>query len=88
MRGLTLAQAVQIADGALAKAREIAIELANGPTWAIRWTKLSVNRILKQQVLLVLDASMALEHETMHMQDHREATKAFAEKRTPVWKGR
>jgi enoyl-CoA hydratase len=72
----------------LPKATMIAQELADGATWAIRWTKLSVNRILKQQVLLVLDASMALEHETMHMQDHREATKAFAEKRKPKFTGR
>ena len=34
----------------LAKAREIAIELANGPTWAIRWTKLSINQIVKDRV--------------------------------------
>jgi hypothetical protein len=37
---------------------------------------------------MVLDASMALEHETMRMQDHREATKAFAEKRKPNFTGK
>jgi hypothetical protein len=31
---------------------------------------------------------MSLEHETMHMQDHREATKAFAEKRKPNFTGK
>jgi hypothetical protein len=36
----------------------------------------------------VLDASMSLEHATMHMEDHREATKAFAEKRKPKFTGR
>ncbi len=35
-------------DQVLSKAREIAGELADGPTWAIRWTKLSVNKWLKQ----------------------------------------
>ena len=76
------------AEQVLPKATEIAQELADGATWAIRWTKLSVNRILKQNMHLILDASMALEHETMHMQDHREATKAFAEKRKPSFTGR
>jgi enoyl-CoA hydratase len=75
-------------DEVLPKASEIAQELADSATWAIRWTKLSVNRILKQNVLLVLDASMSLEHETMRMEDHREATKAFAEKRKPRFTGR
>ena len=70
------------------KATEIAHELANGPTWAIRWTKLSVNRLLKQNMLTVLDASMSLEHATMHMEDHAEATKAFKEKRKPKFTGR
>ena len=72
----------------LPKATEIAQELADGATWAIRWTKLSVNRILKQNMHMILDTSMSLEHETMHMQDHREATKAFAEKRKPKFTGK
>ncbi len=76
------------AEQVLPKATEIAQELADGATWAIRWTKLSVNRILKQNMHMILDASMALEHETMHMEDHREATKAFAEKRKPSFTGR
>src|SRR2546422_156905 len=33
----------------MAKARELAQELADGPTWAIRWSKLEVNKWLKQQ---------------------------------------
>jgi enoyl-CoA hydratase len=75
-------------DEVLPKATAIAQELADGATWAIRWTKLSVNRLLKQNMHLILDASMALEHETMHMQDHREATRAFAEKRKSQFTGR
>jgi enoyl-CoA hydratase len=76
------------AEQVLAKATEIAQELAQGATWAIRWTKLSVNRLLKQNMLMVLDASMALEHGTLHMDDHREATRAFAEKRKANFTGR
>jgi enoyl-CoA hydratase len=35
--------------------------LADGPTWAIRWSKLAVNKWLKQQANLILDASLAYE---------------------------
>jgi enoyl-CoA hydratase len=75
-------------DQVLAKAREIARELADGPTWAIRWTKLSVNKWLKQQVNLILDASIAYEMMTLHTEDHLEAAKAFVEKRKPKFRGK
>jgi enoyl-CoA hydratase len=67
----------------LGKAREIAIELANGPTWAIRWTKLSINQIVKDRVNMLLEASMALEQVTFETADHKEATMSFKEKRKP-----
>ena len=67
----------------LAQAQAIATELAHGPTWAIRWTKLSVNQIVKQRVNLLLEASMALEQVTFETADHKEATLSFKEKRKP-----
>jgi enoyl-CoA hydratase len=57
-----------------ARARAIAVELANGPTWAIRWTKLSINQIVKERVNLLLEASTALEQVTFDTADHKEAT--------------
>lgn len=69
----------------LPRARDIARELAHGPAWAIRWTKLSVNQILKERANHLLEASMALEQVTFGTADHREATRAFAEKRKPVF---
>jgi enoyl-CoA hydratase len=65
------------------KARELAQELADGPTWAIRWSKLAVNKWLKQQANLILDASLAYEMMTFNTKDHEEAVKAFIEKRKP-----
>lgn len=76
------------ADQVLPKAQEIARALAGGATWAIRFTKACVNKQLMQQVNLILDTSIALEHVTMHTQDHTEAARAFAEKRKPVFMGR
>jgi len=65
------------------KARELAQELADGPTWAIRWSKLAVNKWLKEQANLIMDASLAYEMMTFKTQDHQEAVKAFIEKRKP-----
>src|SRR5881296_409443 len=70
-------------EAVLPKAREIAQELAEGPTWAIRWSKLSVNKWLKDQVNLIMDASLAYEMLTFNTEDHKEAARAFVEKRKP-----
>jgi enoyl-CoA hydratase len=71
----------------MARARELAQELADGPTWAIRWSKLSVNKWLKQQANLIMDASLAYEMMTFNTADHREAARAFVEKRKPHYTG-
>ncbi|MFC1886107.1 enoyl-CoA hydratase/isomerase family protein [Thermodesulfobacteriota bacterium] len=71
----------------MSKAMEMAHRLANGPTRAIRWTKLSCNKRLRDEVNLVLEASLAVETLSMLTQDHKEATKAFVEKRPPQYKG-
>jgi len=75
-------------EAVLPKAREIAQELAEGPTWAIRWSKLSVNKWLKDQVNLIMDASLAYEMLTFNTEDHKEAARAFVAKRKPKYQGR
>jgi enoyl-CoA hydratase/carnithine racemase len=75
-------------DEVLPKATAIARELADGPTWAIRWSKLAVNKWLKHQVNLILDASLAYEMITFTTEDHKEAARAFVEKRRPRYQGR
>ena len=67
----------------LPKARELAQRLADGPTWAIRWSKLAVNKWLKDQANLIMDAGIAYEMMTFKTADHEEAVKAFIEKRKP-----
>ncbi len=76
------------ADQVLPKARELAEELAQGAPWAIRWTKMAVNKILRERANLLLDTSLAYEWLTMATQDHREAATAFVEKRRPNFVGR
>ena len=70
-------------DQVMSRAMELAQELADGPTYAIRWSKLAVNKWLKQQANLILDASLAYEMVTFTTEDHREAARSFVEKRKP-----
>lgn len=72
----------------LPKAHELARELADGASWAIRWTKLAVNKAIRDQFNLIMDASYALEMCTFQTDDHREAVRAFVEKRKPQFTGR
>ncbi|MBI2962658.1 MAG: enoyl-CoA hydratase/isomerase family protein [Deltaproteobacteria bacterium] len=76
------------AEQLLPKALGLAERLANGPIQAIRGTKVSVNKILRETVNLVLDTSLALEKLCFATQDHREAVNAFLEKRAPKFTGR
>ena len=71
----------------MAKARELAQELADGPTWAIRWSKLAVNKWLKHQANLIMDASLAYEMMTFGTEDQKEAARAFVEKRKAKFQG-
>ncbi len=70
------------------KALEIASSLASGPTKAIQWTKMSLNKKLLQDVNLILPTSTAFEYLTMYSEDHKEATSAFLEKRKPKFTGK
>ncbi len=72
----------------LPRAMEIARRLAQGAPQAIRWTKFSLNKILRDHVNLALDSSMFLEAATMSSEDLGEAARAFFEKRKPKFKGR
>jgi enoyl-CoA hydratase len=75
------------AEGLLAEAEAIARRLADGPSMAIRFTKTSINKILRERANLLLDTSLILESATMFSDDHREATAAFVEKRDPRYSG-
>ncbi|MGB2695813.1 MAG: enoyl-CoA hydratase-related protein [Dehalococcoidia bacterium] len=76
------------ADQVLPKARELAERLASGPTWAIRWTKASVNKLVRERANLILDTSLAYEALTTGTDDMREAGQAFLQKRKPKFTGR
>ena len=71
----------------LSSATDMARRLASGATWAIRWTKFSINKQLRAQMNMILDTSLALESLTFLSEDHKEAVAAFLEKRRPNFKG-
>ncbi len=75
-------------DQLAAKTREVAERLANGPRVALRLIKENLNRALKSTFAECLDGESAGMAEARRTEDHREAAAAFAEKRTPVFKGR
>jgi enoyl-CoA hydratase len=75
-----------VPDGkAYEEAWKFAKRLADGPIQAIKWTKYSVNKLIKDQINLTLDTALALESLTFLTEDHREASRAFVEKRPPVF---
>ena len=77
------------ADELAAKANEIALRLASGPTVAYRYMKENFARALSSG-----DVNDCLDLEATHhvhcgqTEDHKNATKAFVEKRDPVFAGR
>lgn len=70
------------------KTREIARRLANGPTVAYRYMKENLNRAMNGEVDDCLDLEVTHHVHCGQTEDHREAAKAFVEKREPVFKGR
>lgn len=68
------------ADQVLVQAQALAARLAGGSRPAIRSTKLSVNKLVRDAVSLVLDTSLALEKECFSTPFHKTAIEAFAVK--------
>lgn len=75
-------------DELAAKTREIAARLAAGPTVAYRYMKENLNRAIAGDIDDCLDLEATHQIHCGQTEDHREATRAFVEKREPVFKGR
>ena len=71
-------------DQAVAFARRVA---ANAPM-AVQYTKLAVNKLLKDAANAAFDVATSLEIVTFGSEDHTEALAALREKRTPDFKNR
>lgn len=71
-----------------AKTREVAARLASGPTVAFRYMKENLNRAMAGEVDDCLDLEATHHVHCGLTEDHREAARAFVEKREPVFNGR
>jgi 2-(1,2-epoxy-1,2-dihydrophenyl)acetyl-CoA isomerase len=85
---LGLANWVCAPEELAAKAREIALRLAKGPTVAYRYMKENLNRAMAGEVDDCLDLEATHHVHCGQTEDHREATRAFVAKREPVFNGR
>ena len=63
-------------------------KLAQGPTAAFRYMKENLNRAVNGDLQECLDLEATNHSHSSFTEDHREAAKAFLEKREPVFKGR
>ncbi|MSQ25635.1 MAG: enoyl-CoA hydratase [Dehalococcoidia bacterium] len=85
---LGLVNHVVPADKLMEEATACARKLAEGAPLAIRWTKMTMNKLLMQSAQANLDFGLAAETMSMQTEDHAEAKRAFAEKRKPKFQGR
>lgn len=74
----------RVSEVALSAARQ----LADGPPLAIQWTKLALNKHLRQAVELTFDTSAALEMLSFMSRDHKAAARSFLERVKPEYEGR
>lgn len=76
------------ADRLMAEAAAFAEKLARGAPLAIRFTKMAVNKLIKDALNVAFDSAAGLELVTFLSDDHQEALRAIAEKRRPDFRGR
>jgi 2-(1,2-epoxy-1,2-dihydrophenyl)acetyl-CoA isomerase len=86
--GLGLVNWVCEPEALSARTQEIARRLASGPTVAYRYMKENLNRAMGGELDECLDLEATHHVHCAATEDHREAAKAFVEKREPVFKGR
>ena len=85
---LGLANWVVEPEALMDKTMEIAKRLASGPTVAYRYMKENLNRAMVGEVDDCLDLEATHHVHCGQTEDHREAAKAFVDKREPVFNGR
>jgi len=74
-------------DKLMSSAEELAMRLANGPK-SIGGIKKLINQSLEMTFDGSLEYVALLQYQLVHTKDHKEAVRAFLEKRKPVFKGK
>jgi len=76
------------AEELASRAQALARRLANGPTVAYRYMKENLNRAINGDLMECMDLEATHHVHCAQTEDHKEATRAFVDKREPVFKGR
>jgi 2-(1,2-epoxy-1,2-dihydrophenyl)acetyl-CoA isomerase len=85
---LGLVNRVVPAAALMAEASALAMRLASGPAVAYSYMKANVNAAVTSDFRTLLDREAVGQTLTGRTEDHREAVKAFLEKRQPTFRGR
>lgn len=85
---LGIVNKVVSADDYEATWQDMAARLAAGPPIAFRYMKENINRSVTGELGTTLDLESTHHRHTGTTSDHKEASKAFVEKREPVFEGR
>lgn len=88
IEALGLASRVVGDDELLAETKALAEKLANGPSVALRYMKRNLNVAESGPLAAGLDSEAYGMLRARASEDHKEAARAFVEKRAPVFKGR
>jgi 2-(1,2-epoxy-1,2-dihydrophenyl)acetyl-CoA isomerase len=75
-------------DSLMEVSLELATRIARGPTQALSLTKYLVHRGLETSLKESLELAHAAQEQARRTEDHKEAVRAFLEKRQPDFKGR
>jgi 2-(1,2-epoxy-1,2-dihydrophenyl)acetyl-CoA isomerase len=86
--GLGLTNWVVEPEALMRTAREICGRLARGPAIAFRYMKENLNRAVAGEAIECLDLEATHHVHCSRTEDHREAARAFVEKREPTFQGR
>jgi 2-(1,2-epoxy-1,2-dihydrophenyl)acetyl-CoA isomerase len=86
--GLGLVNKVVVADAFEAAWRDMAARLAAGPPIALRYMKENINRSVSGDLWTCLELESTHHRHTGTTEDHKEASRAFVDKREPVFRGR
>ena len=70
-----------------AAARELAMSLAQGPSVTLGYIKRNINNAEHLSLEACFDAEAINQSRSSETADHKEAAKAFVEKRKPVFQG-
>ncbi|MGB5758020.1 MAG: enoyl-CoA hydratase-related protein, partial [Acidimicrobiales bacterium] len=86
--GLGIVNRVVPADDYESAWRDMAARLAAGPPIAYRYMKENINRSVTCELSTTLDLESTHHRHTGTTADHKEASRAFVDKREPVFEGR